>query len=283
MRWLLWIGGLLAVLIGVGFGVYESVERGIILYHPDPGLPTPVEAGVPDAQPITVHTSDGLALTSWFEKPTDPAKPIMLFFMGDTGSLSDRASEFAPYFKQGYGFLLLGYRGFGGNPGTPSEKALYKDARAGVAWLAANGYPLDRIVFYGHSLGTGIAVEMAVEYPKAYAVVLEAPYTTLPDTVTMSSPLLQSNWFMKDRYDNIAKIGKIRIPLLIIQGTQDEVIPWAQGKALYKAAKGPKEAHFVPDAGHMNLYDFGEADLVMKFLDHPPEVQKVSEPGSSKK
>ncbi len=200
----------------------------------------------------------------------------MLFFMGDTGALNDRVAEFTPYFKQGYGFLLLGYRGFGGNPGTPSERGLYRDARAGVAWLENNGYPLKRIVFYGHSLGTGIAVEMAVEYP-VYAVVLEAPYTTLPDTVTMSMPLVQSRWFMKDRYDNLAKIGKIKIPLMIIQGTQDEVIPWAQGKALFKAAKGPKEAHFVPDAGHMNLYDFGEADLVMKFLDHPPEKMAVPE------
>jgi fermentation-respiration switch protein FrsA (DUF1100 family) len=182
--------------------------------------------------------------------------------MGDTGALADRVSDFAPYFKQGYGFLLLGYRGFGGNPGTPSEHGLYKDARAAVAWLQQNGYPLKRIVFYGHSLGTGIAVQMALDYPTAYAVVLEAPYTTLPDTVTMDSPLLHADWFMKDRYDNIAKIGRIRIPLLIIQGTQDEVIPWAQGK------------HFIPDAGHMNLYDFGEADLVMQFLAHPPAKQK---------
>jgi fermentation-respiration switch protein FrsA (DUF1100 family) len=273
-RRILWIGGILAVLAGGGYGGYESVQRGIVLYHPDPVLPTPVEAGVPDARPITIHTSDGLELTSWFQKPADDTKPVMLFFMGDTGALADRVADFAPYFKQGYGFLLLGYRGFGGNPGTPSEKGLYIDARAAVAWLQKNGYPLNRIVFYGHSLGTGIAVQMALEYP-AYAVVLEAPYTTLPDTVTMDSKWLRSNWFMKDRYDNITKIGKIKIPLLIIQGTQDEVIPWAQGKALYKAAKGPKEAHFIPDAGHMNLYDFGEADLVMKFLEHPPEKESA--------
>ena len=209
-------------------------------------------------RPITFKTEDNVTLTSWFAPATDPQKPLLLFFMGDTGALSDRAGEFLPYLQHGYGMLLLGYRGFNGNGGVPSEKGLYSDARAAVSWLKSHEYPLQRIVFYGHSLGTGIAVEMAVEYPTALSVVLEAPYTTLPDTVQLSTPGMQANWFMTDKYDNISKIAKITIPLLIIQGTGDEVIPVSQGKALYKAAKGPKQAHFIPDAGHMNLYAFNE-------------------------
>jgi fermentation-respiration switch protein FrsA (DUF1100 family) len=255
--------------MAAGLGVSVVLKPDIVLYHPDPGLPTPIEAGAPQMQPVTIHTRDGLALTSWFQAPSDPEKPVLLFFMGDTGSLADRAGDFAPYLEKGYGAFLLGYRGFGGNPGMPSEKGLYMDARAAVAWLGEKGYGPHKIVLYGHSLGTGIAVQMALEYD-AYAVVLEAPYTTLPDTVTMNTPLLKANWFMKDRYDNMKKIARIHLPLLILQGTQDEIIPVAQGKALYKAAQGPKEAHFIPNGGHSNLYDFGEADLVMKFLEHPP-------------
>jgi fermentation-respiration switch protein FrsA (DUF1100 family) len=264
------VGGAIAVVLAVFIYLAILARQEIVLYHPDSALPTPEEAGVPDIQPVTIKTADGLPLVSWFQKPSDDSKPILLFFMGDTGVMADRIGDFAPYIAQGYGILLLGYRGFGGNPGTPSEKGLYKDARAAVGWLTKEGYALSRVVFYGHSLGTGIAVEMAVNYPGAKAVVLEAPYTTLPNTVVLNMPLMQAGWFMKDRYDNLAKIAKIKIPLLIIQGTSDEVIPVAQGKALYAAAKGPKVAHFVPGAGHSDLYQYGEADMVMDFLAHPP-------------
>ena len=174
-------------------------------------------------------------------------------------------------------FCCLAIGGFGGNPGEPSEKGLYKDARAAVAWLQAKGYGLHHIVFYGHSLGTGIAVEMAIEF-QADAVVLEAPYTTLPDTVTMNLPMVKSNWFMKDQYDNITKIAKIKIPLLIIQGTKDEVIPVAQGKALFKAALGPKLSHFIPGGGHSNLSEYGASNLVIDFLENPPSNNEAKAP-----
>ena len=222
---------------------------------------------------VVVNTSDKLKLVSWFCAPTDPSKPVILFFMGDTGGLADRVSDFKPYFDRGYGIFLLGYRGFGGNPGKPSEKGLYRDARGAIAWLGEHGYKHSDIVLYGHSLGTGIAVQMATEI-KAYAVVLEAPYTTLPDTVELNVPFAPANWFMKDRYDNMAKIAQIRSPLLILQGDQDEVIPEKQGKALYKAAPAPKLAHFIPNGGHTDLYDYGAAKMVMQFLDDRPD--KVS-------
>jgi fermentation-respiration switch protein FrsA (DUF1100 family) len=260
---------IVAIVFCIGLGLGGAANRGLILYHPDTWLPSPTEAGAPDMRPVQIMTKDGLKLTSWFDPPDDPDKPVLLFFMGDTGSFANYASEFVPFTEKGYGLFLLGYRGFGGNPGEPSEKGLYNDARAAVDWLQGKGYDLRRIVFYGHSLGTGIAVEMAIEYP-AQAVVLEAPYTTLPDTVQMNLPMVKSNWFMKDRYDNIAKIAKIKIPLLIIQGTKDEVIPVAQGKALFKAALGPKLSHFIPGGGHSNLFDYGSTKLVMDFLENPP-------------
>jgi fermentation-respiration switch protein FrsA (DUF1100 family) len=259
-------------------GMFYAIDLRV-LYHPDPSLPAPETVGVPDVEPVIIKTIDGLPLASWFQKPADDSKPVLLFFQGDTGALADRIGEFTPYIRNGYGIFLLGYRGFGGNPGTPSERGLYRDARAAIGWLETQGYALNRVVFYGHSLGTGIAVEMAVEYSGAKAVVLEAPYTTLPNTVVLDMPLLRASWFMKDRYDNLSKMAKIKIPLLIIQGTADEVIPVEQGRQLYAAARGPKEAQFVPDAGHTNLYDFGEAEMVMDFLAHPPEAPNLNTSG----
>jgi fermentation-respiration switch protein FrsA (DUF1100 family) len=257
---------LVVLACGIG-GTLYSVETHLVLYHPDVRLPSPAQAGVPEMRPVTIHTKDNLPLTSWFVDAADD-KPVLLFFMGDTGSLADRADAFKPFIQHGYGIFLLGYRGFGGNPGEPSERGLYRDARAAIAWLGSHGYDAGRIVLYGHSLGTGIAVQMATEI-KARAVILEAPYTTLPDTVQLNMPLVSANWFMKkDYYNNIEKIGKIREPLLIVQGDHDEVIPYKQGKALFKAAPEPKQAYLIPEGGHSDLFDYGEAQLVMDFLDH---------------
>jgi fermentation-respiration switch protein FrsA (DUF1100 family) len=248
-------------------GLLWSAKSEIVLYHPDTVLPTPVEAGAPEMKPVVIHTRDNLPLTSWFVDSRGN-KPVLLFFMGDTGSLADRADAFKPFIENGYGIFLLGYRGFGGNPGHPSEQGLYRDARAAIRWLDLHGVDAEHIVLYGHSLGTGIAVQMATEI-KARAVVLEAPYTSLPDTVELNVPLVKANWFMsKNYYNNIEKIGKIKEPLLIVQGDHDEVIPYKQGKALFKAAPEPKQAYLIPEGGHSNLFDYGEADLVMDFLDH---------------
>ncbi len=263
-RWLATI----AILAALGIVLHAKTQ--IALYHPGASLPTPAQAGAPGMRVIVLHTSDALELVSWFEPPADPAKPVLLFFMGDSGALSDRIDDFGPYLQSGYGMLLLGYRGFNGNPGTPSESHLYRDARAAVTWLGQRGYPAERLVLYGHSLGTGIAVEMALEY-KARAVILEAPYTTLPDTVHLSGPSLPARWLMQsDRYDNLAKIARVRIPLLIIQGTADKVIPVEQGKALFNAATAPKVGKFLAGAGHTDLYAYGAARIVMDFLEHSP-------------
>ena len=176
-------------------------------------------------------------------------------------------TSFKPFIEHGYGIFLLGYRGFGGNPGQPSEHGLYRDARAAIHWLDIHGIDAGHIVLYGHSLGTGIAVQMATEI-EARAVVLEAPYTSLPDTVELNVPLVRANWFMgKNYYNNIEKIGKIKEPLLIVQGDHDEVIPFKQGKDLFKAAPEPKQAYLIPEGGHSDLFDYGEAQLVMDFLD----------------
>ena len=265
----------LAAVASLVAGTLWSIKTHIVLYHPDIRLPTPAQAGAPDMKPVTIHTKDNLPLTCWFVD-SEGNKPVLLFFMGDTGSLADRADAFKPFIEHGYGIFLLGYRGFGGNPGQPSERGLYRDARAAIRWLDLHGVDAGHIVLYGHSLGTGIAVQMATEI-KARAVVLEAPYTTLPDTVQLGMPLVKSNWFMaKNNFDNIAKIGKIREPLLIVQGDHDEVIPYKQGKALFKAAPEPKQAYLIPEGGHSDLFDYGEAELVMDFLDHQAGGNVVS-------
>ena len=266
------------MLVGGLTGTLWSIQHNLVLYHPDLRLPSPQQAGVPEMQAVTIQTRDNLTLTSWFIA-AEGDKPVLLFFMGDTGSLADRADAFKPFIKNGYGIFLLGYRGFGGNPGSPSEHGLYRDARSAIRWLNAHGYDADRIVLYGHSLGTGIAVQMATEI-KARAVVLEAPYTTLPDTVQLGLPLVKANWFMaKNSFDNMAKIGQIKEPLLIVQGDHDDVIPYRQGKALFKAAPEPKLAYLIPEGGHSDLFDYGEAKLVMDFLENPPTISDISPAG----
>ena len=258
----------LLMLVGGLTGTLWSIQHNLVLYHPDLRLPSPLQAGVPEMQAVTIQTRDNLTLTSWFIDSRDD-KPVLLFFMGDTGSLADRARGVQALHQKRLRHFSAGLTAaLASNPGHPSEHGLYRDARTAIRWLNTHGYDAGHIVLYGHSLGTGIAVQMATEI-KARAVVLEAPYTTLPDTVQLGLPLVKANWFMaKNSFDNMAKIGRIKEPLLIVQGDHDEVIPYRQGKALFKAAPEPKLAYLIPEGGHSDLFDYGEAKLVMDFLEH---------------
>ena len=161
--------------------------------------------------------------------------------------------------------LLAEYRGYGGNPGTPSEEGFYADGRAALDFLAAREVPAARIVLYGESLGTGVAVQLALER-RVGAVVLEAPFTSAVDVGADIYPFLPVRLLARDRFDSIAKIAAIGAPLLVLHGEADKVVPVRFGRALLAAARQPKEGVFVPGAGHADLYQHGGAGIVLDFL-----------------
>jgi len=240
-----------------------------MMYHPDRHLSPAADRGVPGMKVITTSTADGLDLVSWYQ-PANPGQPTLVLFHGNAGNIGDRAFKARPFLESGYGVLLAGYRGYGGNPGSPSEDGLYADARSILHFLNASDVTPERWVLYGESLGSGVAVEMAREWAgrtPVRAVVLEAPYTSMGDAAAIHYPFIPARLLVRDKFDSVAKIDAIKAPLLIIHGDRDGTVPMKLGRRLFEASPGPKQAHWIPGAGHNNLYDFGAAALVRQFID----------------
>ena len=150
-------------------------------------------------------------------------------------------------------------------PAGRTSRGLYADGRAALAGLNGIGVPSDRIVLFGESLGTGVAVQMAVEHPVA-GLILQSPFTSTIDVGQDKVPWLPVGWLMTHSFDSLSKIDRISAPLLLVHGEADRVVPARFGRELYEAAPEPKRAHFIPGAGHNDLYRFGISDVVLRFL-----------------
>lgn len=201
---------------------------------------------------VSLATDDGLTLQAHWRAP-GPLRPTIVFFHGNGGSLALAAQETRAFAAQGYGVLLVEYRGYGGNPGAPSEAGFTHDGRAAMTFLAERRIKPQRTIIVGHSLGTGTAMEMARQFAPA-ALILIAPFTTLPDAAADAMPLVPTGWLMRDRFDNLGKLPALDMPVLILHGTADTVVPFAHGERLARAGTG---AAFrgVPDGGHMISLD----------------------------
>jgi uncharacterized protein len=239
------------------------VQRSL-MYFPDTSLPSPGNAGAPGFQAISYETADGLDLVSWY-RPASKNLATIVYFQGNGGNIADRIFKTRPLFEAGYGLLLVGYRGYGGNPGKPSEDGLYHDARAALTYLQARGLAMDGLVLLGESLGSGVAVRMASE-TRVRAVILEAPYTSTVDVGQAAYFFLPVGLLMYDRFPSIDLIGQIQAPLLVVHGEEDSIIPTRFGRRLFEAAKQLKEAHFLPGAGHNDLFEHGLTDIELDFL-----------------
>jgi hypothetical protein len=244
--------------------IFLSQRR--ILFQPDASVPDLARAGVPEAREMTVTTTDGLPLLAWYMQPMRDDAPVVLYLHGNAGHIGHRAYRLGPYHQLGWGVLLLEYRGYGGNSGRPSEAGLITDARGGLAALRAMGLAPDRIVLWGESLGSGLAVRLAVEQAVG-AVVLEAPYTSITDIARARFPFVPVSWLALDRFDSLRVIGGVRAPVLVLHGALDRIVPVEMGRAIYAAAPAPKQLWIAPQAGHMDLVEAGAIDVAGKFIE----------------
>jgi hypothetical protein len=211
-------------------------------------------------QEISVRTEDGLDLKAWYAPAT--SKPFtFVFFHGNGDSLYTASPIADPYIAAGYGFLLLEYRGYSGLPGKPTEAGLYADGRVYIRWLMAQGIKGDKIILFGHSLGTGVAVQMAGEF-QVGGVILLAPYLSIAKMAQVEFPYFPAEYLALDRFENVKKMKNIHVPVLIVNGAKDEQIPPSQGKQLYFLANEPRQFYSLPDHGHNDLFnDFAPIGL----------------------
>jgi len=243
-----------AIALYFGFMVLFFVTQRSLLYYPSHTYTTLGEAHAnPAFREISIRTTDGIELKAWYAPAT--SKPItIVFFHGNADSLATAAQIADPYIAAGYGFMLAEYRGYSGLAGKPTENGLYLDARAQLNRLKALGVPEEDIVLYGHSLGTGVAVQMALEV-RVGGLMLLAPYLSVPKIAQVSFPFFPCSLLALDRFDNERKIGNLHTPLLIANGSRDEVVPDSQGKKLYALANDPKEFHSLANRGHNDAFD----------------------------
>ena len=218
-----------------------------LLYLPARDV-VPVDVALPGAEEVTLATEDGLELRAWYLAPP-PEAPTIVVFHGNAGTLADRAALARGLHDGGVGVLLVEYRGYGGNPGAPSEAGLGRDAQAAVEFLGSRPeVDPGRVVYLGESLGAGVAVGLAVERPPA-ALVLRSPFTSLPDVARVHYPFLP-RWLVPERYPNLERMRRLEVPTLVVAGDRDTVVPFAQSRAVYDEAPEPKELVVVEGADH---------------------------------
>lgn len=222
-----------------------------LMYFPTAAVPTPGELGLRDVEPVTFGTTDGLRLNAWFvAAPPSSPRVTVLVFNGNAGNRAHRGSLAEAFRRHGLQVLLTDYRGYGGNPGIPTESGLAEDSRAARRYLASRAdVDASRIVYFGESLGAAVAVGLAVEHPPA-ALVLRSPFTSMADVGQHHYPLLPVRLLLRDRFDAIDQIRRVRAPLLVIAGGQDRIVPTAHSRRLYEAAAEPKTLFVLPDADH---------------------------------
>lgn len=263
---------LLLLLAVAGMGLTAQLDRWFVFF-PAAGIErTPASAGLP-FEDIYFVAEDGVTLNGWYvpARAGAAAGPgrdswTFLWFHGNAGNLSHRVADLATLHRRlGVNLFIFDYRGYGNSGGRPSEAGLYRDARAAWNYLASRpGAAPERVVFFGRSLGTSVAVELAAGLPPAGqpgGIILFSPFTSLGDMARRLYPYLPLHRLAGDRFNTQARIGSVHRPLLVIHGEQDEIVPVAQGRRLFRAANPPKDLLLLPHAGHNDNLERGDAEL----------------------
>jgi hypothetical protein len=259
VKWILIIGacGYVAVVALLFFA------QRTMLYHPTTTRMQPAEAGLPEAQEVVLDTSDGEKVIIWHVPPRDNM-PVVIYFHGNGEIVAWRVKRHRELIKNGTGLIALSFRGYAGSTGTPTEDGLHRDAEAAYAFAVAR-YAPQRIVLWGHSLGTGVAVKLASEKPVG-RVILEAPYTSTVDLAGRLFPIVPVRWLMLDQFHSDERISAVKAPLLIMHGAQDDVIPIGFGERLFALANEPKRFIRYEKGGHIDLDDYGAGAAARAFI-----------------
>lgn len=260
--------GIFALIVVVG-----RLMHRYFVYIPDRKRVAPKDVGLPGVQEVTFKGTGGVTLIAWY-LPARPGKKTLLYFTGNAGNASYRAGKIAAMANDGYGVFMLNYRRYGGSGGRPSEKKIAADALLAYDCLRAQGVSPDQIVAYGESLGTAVATRLAL-HREVQGLVLEAPFTSTVDVGKLLWPGFPLGIIMVDQYRTIDRIGQVNVPLFIIHGGRDNVIPLDQARHVLHAANEPKSLVVLPRAGHNDVFEMGGWGKVRTFLESLEPVEVV--------
>jgi fermentation-respiration switch protein FrsA (DUF1100 family) len=252
-----------ALVLYVGLIALMYVAQRALMYFPETLRTAPAAAGLPEAEEVLLDTADGERVIAWTIAPRE-ARPVVLYLHGNGGALRYRVERFRALTADGAGLVALSYRGYAGSSGKPSEAGLIEDAFAAHAFALAR-YPAAKIVVWGESLGSGVAVALAAERP-VWRVILEAPFASTVEIGAAAYPFVPVRVLMKDQFRSDLRIDKVTAPVLILHGERDTVVPIESGERLYELIKTPKRFVRFADGGHENLSAYGAVEAARKFL-----------------
>jgi fermentation-respiration switch protein FrsA (DUF1100 family) len=241
-------------------------QRGL-MYFPEKVHTPPTKAGLAVAEEVVLDSTDGAHVIVWHVPPRDSERPVWLYFHGNGGALRYRVDRFRELTAQGEGLVALSYRGYAGSTGHPSEAGLIDDARAAYDF-AVKRYSADRVVLWGESLGSGVAIALASERPVA-RLVLEAPFLSTVAIAASVYPFVPVRLLMKDQFRSDLRVAKVKAPVLILHGDRDQVVPIASGEQLYKLITSPKRFVRIAGGEHETLGRFGVVGTARAFVAEP--------------
>ena len=257
-------------------GLYLAQRK--LVFMPDAARVAPASVGLAGTREVIIQTPDGESLVAWWTEPK-PGKVVVLDFQGQGGAPSWRTGTMKYFTDAGYGVLSLAYRGYGGSSGSPSETALIADAKLAYDWLHGRGIEPRRIVLFGESLGTGVAVQVAANRPVA-GVILDSAYSSIADVAQGRFPIVPIVPLMSDRFDSMAHIGNVHAPLLMVHGTDDRVVPYVYGQRLFAAANQPKRMVTIEGGGHTVHFSQGPWAAIKPFLDEIGSKARLARVGN---
>ena len=224
-----------------------------LLYHPNENNYSGDKISV-DIKKVKIPTLDNIQLLGWYHEKNLKDYKTLIYFHGNAGSLENRIHKLNHFQDMNINFLIIAWRGFSGNHGKPSEEGLYIDGKSAINWVIEKGVDEKNIILYGESLGTGVAAHLAQNSNYA-GIILETPFTSMIDAAKIFYPYIPVNLLLKDKFENYKKVKNINIPILVMHGEEDQIVPFSMGKKIYEIANEPKFSYFTKYDNHMMEYD----------------------------
>lgn len=284
MKFLKWILiGAALVYLAIASGLYFN-QRSLLYFPPSVYLrPQNAVIDMLEIQHHSVPLADGdgsFQLLSWYKAPETDTAPVIMFFHGNGSAIYSNRDIFADLMAQGYGVLSVGYPGYPGSAGSPTQGNIVRAAKRQRDWLKGEGIAPERIVYFGTSLGSGIAAQLTALEPPAL-LIMDAPFNSTLDMAKLRVPFLPHSILMKDQYRSDDALKNYDGPMIWMHGTADQIIPLSQGQKLYDGYDGPKSAHIFEGGRHTNLWGLGGRNVVLTRLhegfpslpDDKPEVK----------
>jgi uncharacterized protein len=236
----------LALLVVLFFWTFQRR----LIYLPSTGVVPSATTMLAGARDVQLATTDGLRLGAWYIPASGAASTFtVLVANGNAGDRSLRAPLARALANQGLGVLLFDYRGYGGNPGSPSEEGLARDVRAARQFLIDEGLPDNRLLYYGESLGAAVVAELATAHPPA-GLVLRSPFSNLASVGQIHYPFLPVRALLKDRFPVAEYVARLGVPITVLYGTEDSIVPPEESRRSVAAARGPTRLVAVQGADH---------------------------------